>query len=149
PTKKNTQITEACKTRLNNATILLVEDNEFNLMVAVDTLQEELPNIKIHTAGNGQIAVDMLRNDTYDLILMDIQMPIMNGVEATKYIRNELPNDKKDISIIAMTANVLQEDVKTYFAAGMNAYISKPFITDELLSKMAAVLPKTLVREKN
>lgn len=144
---KNSEITAAAKTKLNKAKILLVEDNEFNLMVAVDTLKAELPDISIKTAGNGKIAVDMIKEESFDLVLMDIQMPVMNGVEATKIIRTQLPAPQKSISIIAMTANVLQEDVKLYFEAGMNAYISKPFITEELLAKMSKVLPTNLVLE--
>ncbi len=84
----------------------------------------------------------MLAQHDYDLLLMDIQMPVMNGVEATKHIRRQMPPGKKEVGIIAMTANVLQEDVQGYLAAGMDGYISKPFQTDELLLKMNAVLDR-------
>src|SRR5690606_30407287 len=93
----------------------------------------------IEIAENGALAVDKVKERTYDLILMDIQMPVMNGVDATKLIR-QLPGKSKDTRIIAMTANVLQEDVQRYLDAGMNAYISKPFQTDDLLHKMLGVL---------
>ncbi len=122
--------------------MLLVEDNDFNQLVAEDTLKGLLPGIRIAIAGNGAAAIEMLEQNNYDLVLMDIQMPVMNGVEATKYIRRNMPPGKKEISIIAMTANVLQDDVLAYLAAGMDGYISKPFQTDELLLKMNSVLDR-------
>jgi signal transduction histidine kinase/DNA-binding response OmpR family regulator len=137
---KPDQITNDVYERLQNLNILLAEDNEFNRLVAEDTLRELLPDIKIAVAENGEIAVDMVRKNNYDLILMDIQMPVMNGLDATRTIRTSLPNDKKNTRIIAMTANVLQEDVQRYLDAGMNAYISKPFQVDDLLLKMDMVL---------
>jgi signal transduction histidine kinase/AmiR/NasT family two-component response regulator/HPt (histidine-containing phosphotransfer) domain-containing protein len=125
---------------LNNIKLLLVEDNEFNRLVAEDTLKSVLPNISISIAENGAIAVEKITHNHYDIVLMDIQMPIMDGVTATEKIRKSLPSPKNKIGIIAMTANVLQEDVKRYLDAGMNAYISKPFQTEDLLSKIAVVL---------
>lgn len=134
------QVTDEVYDKLRNLSLLLAEDNEFNRLVAEDTLTELLPDIRISVAENGAIAVDMVREHHYDLILMDIQMPVMNGLDATRMIRTQLPEDKKDTRIIAMTANVLQEDVQRYLNAGMNAYISKPFQVDDLLMKMAMVL---------
>lgn len=124
---------------LNKVKLLLVEDNEFNRMVAEDTLKEVIPGVIIDIAVNGEEAVKRVQQERYDVVLMDIQMPVMDGVTATKTIR-ALTTTAKDVKIIAMTANVLQEDVNQYFEAGMNAYVSKPFHTDELLLKMASVL---------
>lgn len=138
--QKKPEVTEAIRSRLEKARILLVEDNEFNLLVAEDTLKSALPSVQLDTADNGEEAIRKLREKDFDIILMDIQMPVMNGVEATHYIRNTLPENKRHIKIIAMTANVLQEDVQRYLKAGMNAYISKPFQTEELLLKMNMVL---------
>lgn len=126
---------ELAKTRL-----LLAEDNEFNRMVAEETLKELLPGIHIDMAVNGREAVEKVRNNRYDIVLMDIQMPVMDGVEATRTIRTTLPAPASHTHIIAMTANVLQEDVQKYFDVGMNAYVSKPFQPGELLLKMATVL---------
>lgn len=125
--------------KLNKVKLLLVEDNEFNRMVAEDTLKELIPDIIIDIAVNGKEAVARVQDNNYDVVLMDIQMPVMDGVAATRAIR-ELNAPAKETRIIAMTANVLQEDVQQYFKAGMNAYVSKPFHTDELLLKMANVL---------
>jgi CheY-like chemotaxis protein len=126
---------------LNKVKLLLVEDNEFNRMVAEDTLKELLPGIIIDIAVNGSEAVQRVQQETYDLVLMDIQMPVMDGLTATKIIRN-LPGETGRVKIIAMTANVLQEDVQEYLQAGMNAYVSKPFQADELILKMVSVLEK-------
>lgn len=126
--------------RIRNIRLLLVEDNEFNRMVAEDTIKEILPDIVMDIAVNGKEAVDMVAAGNYDVVLMDIQMPVMDGVTATTTIRTTLPAPAKDTKIIAMTANVLQEDVARYFDVGMNAYVSKPFQTDELMLKIAAAL---------
>ncbi|MCD6062628.1 MAG: response regulator [Flavipsychrobacter sp.] len=132
--------------RLNHVKLLLVEDNEFNRMVAEDTLKEIIPGVTIDIAVNGQEAVDRVQQERYDMLLMDIQMPVMDGLTATNLIRQTLQPPARDVKIIAMTANVLQEDVKQYFDAGMDAYVSKPFQTDELLLKMAAVLENRIVK---
>lgn len=126
--------------RLNNLRVLLVEDNEFNRMVAEDTIKESIPNLRLDIAVNGQEAVTRLQEEQYDIVLMDIQMPVMDGLTATKVIRTTLPEPACNTRIIAMTANVLQEDVQQYFDAGMNAYLSKPFHADELLLKMDSVM---------
>jgi signal transduction histidine kinase/CheY-like chemotaxis protein/HPt (histidine-containing phosphotransfer) domain-containing protein len=129
--------------RLSSMKVLLVEDNEFNRMVAEDTLKESIPGIRLDVAVNGQEAVDSARKTLYDVILMDIQMPVMDGLTATLVIRNQLPEPYRHTKIIAMTANVLQEDVNQYFDSGMNAFISKPFHEDELLLKMDSVMGNT------
>lgn len=136
----NHLLDEATMTKLKAAKILLVEDNEFNRMVAEDTLKELIPGITIDVAVNGQEAVSRVQQEDYSIVLMDIQMPVMDGVTATKTIRNTLPAPAKHVKIIAMTANVLQEDVQQYFEAGINAYLSKPFQNAELLLKMSAVI---------
>jgi hypothetical protein len=125
--------------RLKKCTILIAEDNEFNQLVAIDTLKSILPGISIDIANNGVEAVEKVKTNHYDLVLMDIRMPLMDGLEATKNIRN-LSGEKHKTKIIAMTANVMEEDVRKYFEIGMNAYISKPFEQNELIEKMAEML---------
>ncbi|HET9054798.1 MAG TPA: ATP-binding protein, partial [Cyclobacteriaceae bacterium] len=127
--------------KLEHIKILLVEDNEFNRMVAEDTLKEAVPTAHIDIALNGQQAVEKVSANDYDIVLMDIQMPVMDGVEATKQIR-KLDSARSQTGIIAITANVLQEDIQRYLQAGMNAHISKPFQKDELLLKMAKMSAK-------
>jgi signal transduction histidine kinase len=135
--------------RLNKLKVLLAEDNEFNRMVAEDTLKEIWPDLTLDMAINGQEAVDMLKAERYDLVLMDIQMPVMDGVSATKAIRNELPEPGRSTKIIAMTANVLQEDVHAYLAAGMNVFVSKPFQVDELINKIDSVVGNSALVNDN
>lgn len=139
-TVKENKVTQETRNRLSNISILLVEDNEFNRMVAEDTLKSMINPIHLTVAVNGEEAIEKVKEQDFDLILMDIQMPVMNGVDATRYIRSKMPDNKNNIRIIAMTANVLEEDVRNYLNAGMNAYISKPFQTDELLLKIDLVM---------
>jgi PAS domain S-box-containing protein len=107
--------------------ILVVEDIALNQLL-MKTLLEDF-GFEMEVAGNGKIALEKLRTTRYDIILMDLQMPVMNGFEATKYIRNEL---KLQVPIIALTADVTTVDVEKCKAVGMNDYISKP-IDDKLL----------------
>ncbi len=124
---------------LKGISILLVEDNDFNKIVAEDTLQEYIGDIKIDHAYNGVIALEKVRDNTYDLILMDIQMPEMDGYEATGLIR-QMEGSKGNIPIIAMTANATPEEIKKCFESGVNAYVSKPFVPEDLISEMTRVL---------
>lgn len=137
--KKASVIDAAAMEKLKRIKVLLVEDNEFNRMVAEDTMKEVLPGIQVFMAENGKIAVDKLKKEMFDVVLMDIQMPVMDGMEATQIIRTSLPEPARSVKIIAMTANVMQEEVQKYFEIGMNAYVSKPFHSDELLLKMDSV----------
>ena len=107
--------------------ILLAEDNDLNAEIAVELLQEE--GCTVDRAKDGVECVDMLEkaaNGTYQLILMDIQMPVMNGYDATKKIRRMDDPQKADIPIIAMTANAFSEDKQAALDAGMNDHIAKP-----------------------
>jgi signal transduction histidine kinase/Tfp pilus assembly protein PilF/HPt (histidine-containing phosphotransfer) domain-containing protein/FixJ family two-component response regulator len=132
-------LSDIAMNRLKKARVLLVEDNEFNRTVAEDTLHDAVPGLSVETAINGEVAVRKVEESIFDLVLMDIQMPVMDGLQATAAIR-ALPPPKGTIPIIAMTANVLQEDVRRYLTAGMNGHVSKPFQTEELLLKMSRVL---------
>ncbi len=120
---------------LKGLRVLLVEDNTFNAVVAQEELEDAIEGVQVEVTENGLIAVEKLKSTSFDIILMDVQMPVMNGFEATKAIRN-LDNEKATTPIIAMTANVLKEEVDLCYQAGMNDFIGKPFDTAELLSKM-------------
>ncbi len=115
--------------------VMLVEDNELNMEIAQELLEDE--GIEVTTAENGQIAVDTFTQasaGTFDAILMDIMMPVMNGLEATKTIRASDHPEAKTIPIIAMTANAYVEDVNASLAAGMNAHIAKPIDFERLFT---------------
>ena len=118
----------------NKLKILLAEDNLINQKVAKMTL-DKMGHI-VEIAENGEIAIEKFLSTEFDLILMDVQMPIMSGIDATKQIRKieEAINKPKGIPIIAMTANVMKQDREEYLASGMDDYISKPFKLAELLS---------------
>jgi signal transduction histidine kinase/ActR/RegA family two-component response regulator len=122
-------------TGLKGIRILLVEDNAFNVVVAQEELEDAIDGVYVAVAENGLIAVEQLKSADFDVILMDVQMPVMNGFEATKAIRN-LDSEKAHTPIIAMTANVLKEEVDLCYQAGMNDFIGKPFDTKELLNKI-------------
>lgn len=106
--------------------ILLVEDQPFNQMVAVDTIELLFTDVKIDIANNGSEAVDKVSGSDYDLVLMDINMPVMDGYEATKAIR-KIDGGRSKVPIMAMTASVIREEVNGCFDAGMNDFIAKPF----------------------
>jgi signal transduction histidine kinase len=124
---------------LRGIKILLVEDNAFNQMVATDTLTDLIGELSIDVAENGRIAVDMVSKNEYDVVLMDIQMPEMDGFESTKNIR-QLPGTKGQTRIMAMTANVTPEEVSKCFECGMNEYISKPFDPQDLINKLGKLV---------
>ncbi len=134
--------------KLSNLRILLVEDNAFNQMVAVDTLEGTIENVTIDVAENGQEAVDKIKayenqawesskKFPYDIVLMDMMMPVMDGLEATRAIR-KLDDKLKDIPIIALTANAIKEEIQKCYDAGMYDFVTKPFDTNVLLKKIAA-----------
>ena len=121
--------------------ILLVEDNELNREIATEMLCEY--GFVVESAEDGLVGIDMLttaEDDYYDLILMDVQMPRLNGYETTKKIRGMEDPKKATIPIIAMTANAFEEDRKNALAAGMNGHLSKPIELDKLLEAVATVL---------
>jgi signal transduction histidine kinase len=117
--------------------VLLVEDNMLNMEIAVEILEDE--KVVVDTAENGQIAYDKFTASTpgtYDAVIMDIMMPVMNGLEATRAIRASSHPEAKTIPIIAMTANAYAEDVHAALESGMNAHIAKPINIPILLSTL-------------
>ena len=123
--------------------LLLVEDNELNREIAMEILSEY--GFRIDTAENGAAAVEKIaasRIGEYDLILMDIQMPIMDGYEATRAIRALEEPALAGIPILAMTANAFDEDRKTALESGMNDFLSKPIQIDELVQMLQNVFKR-------
>ena len=121
--------------------ILLAEDNELNAEIAITILEEA--GFVVEHAEDGIICVDMMEKAEagyYDLILMDIQMPNMDGYKATQTIRRLSDPQKANITIVAMTANAFDEDKKNAYKAGMNWHIAKPIKIDELISALAEIL---------
>ena len=126
---------------LEGRNILLAEDNDLNAEIAEAIL--ESAGLKIERVEDGIQCVNRIEKmpaDTYDMILMDIQMPQMDGYKATQAIRNLPDEDKASIPIVAMTANAFEEDKRDAIAAGMNGHIAKPIQVDKLLSTLSEVI---------
>ena len=120
---------------LRGVRILLAEDNEMNRLVANIVLKNY--GVLITEANNGAEAVEELKQNQFDIVLMDVQMPVLNGMEATAIIRKDL---KLDIPIIALTANAIKGDKERYLAMGMNGFISKPFEENDLINAIVTLL---------
>jgi signal transduction histidine kinase/DNA-binding NarL/FixJ family response regulator/tetratricopeptide (TPR) repeat protein len=127
--------------------ILIVEDDPINITLAKDTLTTFDSNIELDSALNGKIAIEKIQLHNYDLVVMDIQMPVMDGYQATKYIRNNLPSPKNTIPILGMSAYAMKEEVDLCFKYGMNDYITKPFSPDELFKKLKLITNKEINEE--
>ena len=117
--------------------ILLAEDNSVNQLLATRLLEKLGHNVEV--AGNGLIAVNKWKNAQYDLILMDIDMPEMNGIDATTLIRTEEQRTGKHISIIGLTAHAMQGSREKFLAAGMDGYLSKPIDTEALWNELESI----------
>ena len=123
---------------LNGLRILLADDNENNRLVANDALRLKA-EVFIDEAVNGEQAIQMLQQNNYDVILMDVQMPVMDGLEASRYIRSEMGAPKCSTPIIALTASMLRNDLDKCLSAGMSTYVPKPFKTWQLIDAIAEV----------
>ncbi len=121
------------------ARILLVEDNVFNQEIAVEILQSV--GCEVTVASDGHEALQQVQNHDYDLILMDIQMPVMDGLQATRYIRTQAAPSKRSIPILAMTANAFEKDRLQCEEAGMNDFITKPIEAGKFCKTLARWIP--------
>ncbi len=120
---------------LKGVKILLVEDNKFNQIIAQSLLEKWLTTVKI--ADNGERAIEILKSDSFDIILMDLQMPVMDGLTAAGIIRQ---NMNITTPILALTANVVKGVIEKCMEAGMNGYVSKPFVPDAIYAKIVEIL---------
>lgn len=133
--------TEKNRVKLSGRRILLAEDMELNAEIIMDIL--EMEDIKVDHAENGKIAIDLFKNSTvgiYSAIIMDVRMPEMDGLEATRIIRSMDREDAKQIPIIALSANAFDEDAKLSMQAGMNAHLTKPVEADNLIRVLGELL---------
>ena len=141
----SSNVEESAQNNLNGINILLVEDNDLNMEIAEFYLSDR--GAMIEKAWNGQEALDKFTSsapNTYDIILMDIMMPVMDGLEAARQIRTLNRKDTKEIPIIAMTANAFQDDIRDCIDAGMNAHIAKPIDSKKIEDTLQFVLKQKM-----
>jgi len=123
---------------LRGLRVLVAEDNPFNRIVAVETLEMLIPDVTVRTAENGREALDLVPGGRFDVVLMDVAMPVMDGLEATRAIR-ALPAPLNTVPVIAFTASVTQKEVRRCLQNGMNGCVPKPFRNEQLLFALLAV----------
>ena len=143
---KNAKALKSAKT--SQLFVLLVEDNDINRLYAKSILKNW--NCVTDTAENGLVAIERIKNQEYDVILMDIQMPVMDGYETTRGVRM-MEGPQRNVPIIALTANATKADVDKCMAAGMNDYLPKPFTPDDLYRKLfkdLKITPKEKLKKK-
>ena len=128
---------QLARQQLSGKKILLVEDNEINQELVEDLLLRQ--GVSVTTANNGEEALQVLAKDSFDAVLMDCQMPVMDGFVATRKIRDELK--LSDLPVIALTANVMKSDRDSVLAAGMNDHIGKPIDTEQMFITLARWIP--------
>lgn len=142
PAKKRNKLDMASQSEqfelLEGLKILLVEDNPINQLVTKDLLEEK--GIQVTIAANGQIALDILKDEKFNIVLMDMQMPVLDGYQTMKIIRESEDLVLKKIPILALTANAIQTEVKKCYEFGANDYMSKPFKPDSLYSKILELI---------
>ncbi len=139
--RRRTRSIQPVSVNLDERHILLAEDLEINAEIMTELL--EMRGMTVDVAENGQIAVDLFEKNAsgyYDAILMDMRMPVLDGLGATKKIRVSAHPDSRSIPIIALTANAFDEDVQRAIQAGMNAFLSKPVEPDKLYETLAQMI---------
>ena len=129
--------------------LLLVEDHKMNQLVARKTLKKKWKNIDITIANNGQEAVDYLEKETFDIVLMDVQMPIMDGMEATNHIRTKMSEEISKLPILAMTAHAHISKDEKYKEHGFDNFVLKPFEPEQLFGKIMMYLGEEVLNQTN
>ena len=123
---------------LEGKRVLLVDDNKMNVLLAQTVLRKY--NIVTESAYDGAAAYQLFENNSYDLVLTDVQMPVMGGVELTRLIKADKDKKKAGVPVLGVTANVIEEDRDRYLAAGMDGLVLKPYSEKELIDKIAGVI---------
>lgn len=140
---KKSNSVESAPDKLSGLKVLVVEDNLLNLEIVTEVLRER--GLIVTAAENGQIAVKLFQDNppgTFDVILMDMHMPIMGGLEATKTIRTMERTDAQTIPILALTANDFEEDIRQTREAGMNDHLTKPFDMEKIFEAIVTYTGK-------
>ena len=137
---ENSHKTTSNYARDNGLSILLAEDNNINRFAAKTLMEQDGHHVTVATNGEEALNAVIQSEKPFDVILMDIHMPKVDGIEASYRIRALPEKDKQSIPIIALTANILQDEKQKCFEAGMNRFITKPFSPDKLNNEMIALL---------
>jgi CheY-like chemotaxis protein len=122
--------------------VLLVEDTPFNQLLAMELLKKYIKDVETDVAENGLIALEKIKEKTYDLVLMDVKMPVMNGIEATKKIRSMDGEYYRKLPIAGLTANAIPQQIALCLEAGMDECITKPINADELVYKISKLIDR-------
>ena len=131
---------------LKDMKVLLTEDNQINQLVTADLLKEEGAQVVI--ANHGKEAIEQLEEQDFDVVLMDMQMPIMDGYEAMQHIRNKMTAPQQHIPILALTAHVTEGEIEKCKTAGADDYLSKPFNPKDLYAKIKGLYEGTLLNDE-
>lgn len=126
--------------------ILIAEDDEFNRRI-LET-QMKIHGFSTASVTNGKEAIEVLDKKKFDLILMDIRMPVMDGIEATRHIREKMPEDIRNIPIIAVTAYAMAEHERELISEGMNGFLAKPFTSESLIRKINEVMDNKMREDR-
>lgn len=132
----------------NGLSFLVAEDNTLNQRLINDTLKVYQQNITIEIVENGEKAIEVLKTKTFDLIIMDLRMPGLDGFETTKHIRNKLAEPQKNIPILGLSAHAMKEEKAHCLSVGMNEYLTKPFVPQDLYNKINQLVTKGQHKEK-
>ena len=126
--------------KLAHLNVLVVDDTYFNQVLATELLKKHIKDVRIDIADNGEVALEKMQSKDYDVVLMDVRMPVMNGYEATRAIRKLAEEKRRNVPIIALTASAIRAQLDQCIAAGMNSYVTKPIDADELLNAIDNVV---------
>ncbi len=138
--KQTAVVTDEMINKLEGLRVLITDDNEYNRTVATESLIMKLKNVVVDEAADGITALNMLRKNKYDVVLMDLVMIKLDGFETTHKIRTELPAPASEVAVIALTASAVQPEMDKCIEAGMNGFLAKPFKTDQLIKILYDVL---------
>jgi CheY-like chemotaxis protein len=144
PVKAPTQASQSLQAEVKTADqawqFLVVDDHPINRLLVKQVLQNAWPACTVVEAADGQKAIDILATQPIDLILMDMVMPVMDGIAATQAVRQSLPEPQRQTPVIGLTANVTPQDLERFEAAGLNGLMLKPFDPATLCAKMEVLL---------
>jgi signal transduction histidine kinase/DNA-binding response OmpR family regulator len=131
---------EITRQKLEDIKILAVEDDQINMILLEDTLKIYAKNVRLTKAHNGIEAIEKLKEEHFDIIIMDVRMPLMDGYETSRQIRRNFPYPKNETPILGLSAHALKDEIEKGKKAGMNDFLAKPVIPEDMILKMNSLL---------